>query len=117
MALRAVRAIPTRSHRRHSSNACRLHSRGRSRPRLRVQRTEVSAAVEMNDTLLMGMRLTDEGVSAKTFEARFGTSLDAQFGGKLRALQDRGLVDWTPERARITPGGRLLANMVFTEFI
>lgn len=82
-----------------------------------VQRTEVSAAVEMNDTLLMGMRLTDEGISAKTFEARFGTSLDAQFGGKLRALQDRGLVDWTPERARITPGGRLLANMVFTEFI
>ena len=71
----------------------------------------------MNDTLLMGMRLTDEGVCAKTFEARFGTSLAAQFGDKLRALQDRGLVDWTAERARITPGGRLLANMVFMEFV
>ena len=82
-----------------------------------VQRTEVSAAVEMSDTMLMGMRLTHEGVSARNFESRFGTSLEAQFGAKLRALQARGLVDWTGERARITPGGRLLANMVFTEFI
>lgn len=82
-----------------------------------VQRTEVSATVEMNDTLLMGMRLTEEGICAKTFEARFGTTLAAQFGDKLRALQDRGLVDWTAERARITPGGRLLANMVFMEFV
>ena len=82
-----------------------------------VQRTEVSATVEMNDTMLMGMRLTDEGVSATAFEARFGTTLAAQFGDKLRALQHRGLVDWTAERARITPGGRLLANMVFTEFV
>ena len=82
-----------------------------------VQRTEVSAAVEMSDTMLMGMRLTHEGISARNFESRFGTSLEAQFGAKLRALQARGLVDWTGERARITPGGRLLANMVFTEFI
>ncbi|MCS6911346.1 MAG: hypothetical protein NZM11_12390, partial [Anaerolineales bacterium] len=71
----------------------------------------------MGETMMMGMRLVREGVSSAEFERRFGVSLGARYPRELRSLQQRGLIEWDGERARLTRVGRLLGNQVFREFL
>lgn len=77
---------------------------------------------EMRDTLLMGLRLTEEGVSEHTFAQRFGLPLSGAFSGEIEMLQKSGLLTWAGEgkqarSLRLTPRGRLLGNQVFMQFV
>lgn len=67
--------------------------------------------------MFMGLRLTHEGVSSASFEARFGLGLEAAFGRTLASLRDAGLLDWDGERAVLTARGRDIANEVFGAFL
>ncbi len=84
--------------------------------------------------MIMGLRLTGEGVSAETFRQRFGVSLEDRFGNEIRRLQGWGLLegviptaaressrdpvaDAALDRIRLTPRGRLLGNRVFSQFV
>ncbi|MBN1203057.1 MAG: radical SAM family heme chaperone HemW [Anaerolineae bacterium] len=72
----------------------------------------------MAETMLMGMRLTVEGVSLDAFRARFGHDLWSIYGAELDRLIASGLVEHTADaRVRLTPRGRLLGNRVFIEFV
>jgi oxygen-independent coproporphyrinogen-3 oxidase len=82
-----------------------------------VERIPVSADDAMGETLMLGMRLVQEGVSDTTFEPRFGVSLQARYGPVLEKLAGQGLVEWDGNRARLTIRGRLLGNVVFREFV
>ena len=82
-----------------------------------AQITPVTAADAMGETMFMGLRLVREGVAAADFQARFGTTLEARYGRELQRLAARGLIEWTSERVRLTPAGRLLGNQVFMEFV
>jgi oxygen-independent coproporphyrinogen-3 oxidase len=82
-----------------------------------VERTRRTPADEMNETMMLGLRLTGEGVCAEDFQARYGVSLQAQFGRPLRRLAALGLLAWDETGARLTPAGRLLGNRVFREFV
>jgi len=85
---------------------------------------------DMDETMMTGLRLTVEGVSAKTFRARFGAELTDIYGEKIERLVKLNLLQWVAEspspcgrgargegRLRLTPHGRLLGNQVFMEFI
>jgi oxygen-independent coproporphyrinogen-3 oxidase len=82
---------------------------------------------EMSDTMLMGLRLTQEGVSAETFRRRFATHLLEAYPVEIEELVRHGLVEWTTRSAsgstatsevlRLTPRGRLLGNRVFLRFV
>ena len=75
-----------------------------------------TAAIEMGETMMMGMRL-NEGVSHKRFEKRFGTALNKIFSKELDRLVGLDLVEITDKSLRLSEKGRLLGNEVFAEFI
>lgn len=83
--------------------------------------TSVDRQAEIGETMMMGLRLTQEGVSEADFQARFGQSLEALFTAEIKELQSYGLLQWTGEaprrRLRLTPRGRLLGNQVFMRFL
>ncbi len=83
-----------------------------------VTLTPIDRETEIQETLMMGLRLTEEGVSDAAFRARFGEGLQERYSETIAHLGRLGLVEWTPDaRLRLTPRGRLLGNRVFMEFL
>jgi len=81
---------------------------------------KVSLEDEIGETMMMGLRLVQEGISDRKFQDRFGGALNQRFGRQIDRLVDLGLL----ERAgpdgdilRLTRRGYLLGNQVFVEFI
>jgi oxygen-independent coproporphyrinogen-3 oxidase len=73
---------------------------------------------EMAETMFLGLRLTQEGITPETFRARFGRELWTVYGKELDSLIAAGLLERTPAgRVRLTPRGRLLGNHVFAAFV
>lgn len=83
--------------------------------------SSLSEKDEMSETMMMGMRLTEEGINSAIFAKRFGVRLEDIYSKEIGYLQKRELVEWignkTERFLRITPKGRLLGNQVFLEFI
>lgn len=80
--------------------------------------TEVlTPALQMGETMMLGLRLLDEGVTAVEFEQRHGIALFARFGAEIDALVALGLLDWTGGRLRLTSRGTMLANDVCARFL
>lgn len=78
----------------------------------------VDAAEEMADTMILGLRLTAEGVDQATFRARFGRELWDVYGAALDRLLAHDLIERSATGAvRLTKRGCLLGNHVFCEFI
>jgi oxygen-independent coproporphyrinogen-3 oxidase len=80
----------------------------------------VDRLAEIAETMMMGLRLTQEGVSNTTFRQRFGQSLQEIFARPIERLIHLGLLEWAGKdqnTLRLTPHGRLLGNQVFVEFI
>ena len=72
---------------------------------------------EISETLIMGLRLTEEGISRVGFSRRFGEDVTNIFGDALRAHEQRGLLEISCDRIRLRPAGRLLANQVFRDLV
>jgi len=77
----------------------------------------VDRTSEIGETMMMGLRLTREGVSAKTFNERFGLNLGDFFNHPIKRFSELGLLEWTGDNLRLTQRGRLLGNQVFMEFL
>jgi oxygen-independent coproporphyrinogen-3 oxidase len=81
--------------------------------------------MEMQETMLLGLRLTQEGVGRQAFQARFGQDLGVVFRKEVKELIGLGLLEWvktcevstTSEVLRLTRRGRLLGNQVFMRFV
>lgn len=82
-----------------------------------VNQHKNTARDDMQETMLTGLRLTTEGVSAEGFQRRFGVELVDVFGEEIRKLEKVGLLEWAGETLRLTQRGRLLGNQVFMEFV
>jgi len=96
-----------------------------------VTQTRLTPFVEMQETMMLGLRLTQEGVSTDAFHQRFGQDLMAVFGKEINELVGLGLLEQTPSptgtcarkgrgvgvRVRLTRRGRLLGNQVFMRFV
>jgi oxygen-independent coproporphyrinogen-3 oxidase len=82
-----------------------------------VSVTSIDIDTEISETMMMGLRLTVEGVSAHAFEARFGRSLGDVFGDEIEKLIQLGLLKWNADVLCLTPRGRLLGNQVFMHFV
>lgn len=80
----------------------------------------IDLTAEMQETMMVGLRLTQEGVSSVAFAARFGRSLESVFGKEIERLLKAGLLEWCGEAGsvlRLTPRGRMLGNQVFMQFV
>jgi len=73
---------------------------------------------DLSEFMMTGLRLTQEGVSEKTFQARFGQSMREVYGREIEELLRLGLIEYEGgEKLRITQRGRLLGNQVFMRFV
>ena len=77
----------------------------------------VDRQTEMNETMLMGLRLVREGVRESNFQARFGIGLSEAYATELNELKSRRLIEWNEAGVRLTESGRFVSNWVFERFV
>ena len=85
-----------------------------------VNAQPIDRQTEMGETMMMGLRLTREGVSKLEFQARFDQDIRDVFGPQIDKLLGWDLLEWAgieKDILRLMPRGRLLGNQVFTEFV
>lgn len=71
----------------------------------------------MAETMMLGLRLTEEGVPCQRFRARFGEDPRLVYAEELETFQQRGLLEVTDERIRLTPHGVFLSSEVLMAFV
>jgi oxygen-independent coproporphyrinogen-3 oxidase len=75
---------------------------------------------QMQETMMLGLRLTREGVSEREFISRYGVELQSIFGKQIEKLVSNGLLEILSDdrkTIRLTKKGRLLGNLVFMNFV
>lgn len=75
---------------------------------------------EIGEYMMVGLRLTRQGISETDFLERFGRSIESVYSSEVNRFIEIGLLEWVNEpkrRLRLTKRGRLLGNQVFCEFI
>ena len=77
----------------------------------------ISPQESMGEVMMMGLRLTREGILDKDFQQRFGQTLQETYPLEIEELYDLGLLEWDGNRLRLSKQGRLLGNQVFIRFI
>jgi oxygen-independent coproporphyrinogen-3 oxidase len=80
----------------------------------------VDEKMEIAETMMMGLRLVQEGIASQAFFDRFGRDLDEVFPREIEKLMRVGLLEWAganEKSLRLTRVGRLLGNRVFMEFV
>ena len=80
-------------------------------------REEISPRLAWGETMITGLRLTREGVTDEHFRRLHGVGLVDAFDREIRQLVQAGLVTFQDGRLLLTPGGLLLGNRVFAEFL
>ena len=72
---------------------------------------------EISETLIMSLRLTQEGVDRQLFRQRFGQDLLEIHGPVIEKYVRYGLLEVDEHRVRLTKRGRLLSNTVFRDLV
>jgi oxygen-independent coproporphyrinogen-3 oxidase len=81
---------------------------------------ETDERTQIEEFMMVGLRLVREGVSRQRFFSRFGIELENVYGSAINSLIEKGLLDWggeTGDTLRLTRRGCLLGNQVFAEFL
>ncbi len=82
-----------------------------------VNQQRPSPRESMQETMMLGLRLVQEGVSDETFRARFGLGIAEAFPREVADLTRLGLLEWQNGALRLTPHARLIGNQVFLRFV
>lgn len=77
----------------------------------------IEAPVAMGESMMLGLRLVEEGVAFVDFHARHGCELGAVFGRQLAQLTHAGLLQSDDRRVWLTERGLLFGNQVFAAFL
>ena len=86
-----------------------------------VETLKLDPYTMQQETMMLGMRLTREGVSAFAFEQRYGATIQGVFPREVENIIARKLAEWRnfPDGPHLvlTRGGVMLGNQVFQEFV
>lgn len=83
-----------------------------------VEVNEIDEFTAMQETMMLGLRLTRQGVSNAAFSERFGRKMEAVFATEINDLIRAGLADWLDDdRFGLTERGVLLGNQAFMKFV
>lgn len=77
----------------------------------------LTADETMAETMMLGLRLTREGVGYGRFQDRFGVDLRDKFAAEIETFTKRGLLEATDTCLRLTPQGVFLASEVMVAFV
>ncbi len=78
---------------------------------------QVNRQTEIADTLMMGLRLTQEGIELESFKQRFAIDLATTYKVQIQKFSNFGLLELTDDRLRLTEKGYFLSNAVIRDFI
>lgn len=82
---------------------------------------EINEKTAMQESLMLGLRMTREGVSAAAFESRFYQDIHAVFQQEINRILQNGLVEWRDfpdgEHLVLTHRGIMFGNQAFQEFV
>jgi oxygen-independent coproporphyrinogen-3 oxidase len=70
-----------------------------------------------SETIMMGMRLVEEGVSLKRFKQRFGEDLLTLRQAPIQQYSQTGHLEVTQDCLRLTAAGRLISNRILRDLI
>ena len=82
--------------------------------------SELSKWDLMQEFMMVGFRLTEEGVSRQNFQSIFGQSMESVFEKQIEYLKNQGLIEVHPQNLaslRLTRRGKLFGNQVFAQFV
>ncbi len=79
-------------------------------------RTRLTVADEMSEMMFLGLRLIG-GINLKEFYGRFGRRAEDVYRREIAALMQKGLLEISSGRLRLTKKGLPLGNVVFREFV
>lgn len=86
-----------------------------------VNQHKLSRREEMLEMMMLGLRLTRQGVAARDFAGRFDVRMTDAFGEEIETLLGLGLLEWAGREAsevlRLTRRGHLLGNQAFVRFV
>jgi oxygen-independent coproporphyrinogen-3 oxidase len=82
-----------------------------------AQEEPIPPELEMDETMMMGLRLVEEGVTWERFRQRFGLDPRQRYGPQISELVELGLLEVDDQRVRLSPRGRLLGNQAFVRFL
>ena len=77
----------------------------------------LTAEETMAETMMLGLRLTQEGVNCRTFEARLGRDPRVKFAAEIDKFTRRDLLELVGDSLRLTPQGVFLASEVMVAFV
>ena len=74
--------------------------------------------IEMQDVMMLGLRMLHEGITEERFRNRFGEDMKTIFRRELRHLERKNLIRWDPDnRLLLAPDKVMVANQAFIEFV
>lgn len=82
-----------------------------------IKHETIDVTTDMAETLFMGLRLLQEGVTFEGFARRYNVDLQQRFSTELERLVARGLLQMDSDGIRLTQQARLISNVVFREFL
>lgn len=83
-----------------------------------LHETPIDEFTEMQETMMVGLRLVKAGVSIQDFQKRFNQSPLTVFKKEIGSLMNKHLLEIIDEDAiRLTKKARLLGNLVFQQFV
>ncbi|CAN5487154.1 radical SAM family heme chaperone HemW [soil metagenome] len=77
----------------------------------------ISPRESMGETMMLGLRLLQEGVAFERFEALHQAALPTVFAAELAKLRNWRLIDIDDQRVRLTRQGLMMGNQVFADFL
>ncbi len=81
----------------------------------------VDLETRMNDEMMLGLRLIEQGVNSKEFFKRYQVPLEDKFSTEINRFLALGLLEWAGDgddkRIRLTHHGIMVANQVFMAFV
>ncbi len=77
----------------------------------------IDPATARGESMMLGLRLVEEGVDRDRFRSLHGMDPTEAFGAEIDELADWGLLEVQPDRIRLTERGLFLGNQVFERFV
>lgn len=77
----------------------------------------IDPSLAMGETMMLGLRLIQEGVPLARFRRRHGQEALQVFASQIKRFAHAGLLAVDEERLRLTSQGLLLGNQVFADFL
>ncbi len=82
-----------------------------------VETIELDARAASAESLFLGLRLMERGVSLAEHRARFGADVRVEYKDDLQRFTEAGLIELSDDRMKLTRAGALLSNEVFAAFV